>query len=194
MAQKSVSAVAPRRGFKEFIRKFFVGLKRNPHNIAMLMILISFVFYSLNLTNIADTTAKVMGKNMGQCEFASMLLGMLAFVSFIRAFPRREKPKMAMIVLTILMDGAMIFCDILYNIRINQALTRVDPAPIVINEENTYILTAQSIVSVHIILLIVTIALIVLLPVYSKLIKKINTSIDVAGNDDLGSIDIGDED
>lgn len=194
MAQKSVSAVAPRRGFKEFIRKFFVGLKRNPHNIAMLMILISFVFYSLNLTNIADTTAKVMGKNMGQCEFVSMLLGMLAFVCFIRAFPRREKPKMAMIVLTILMDGAMIFCDILYNIRINQALTRVDPAPIVINEENTYILTAQSIVSVHIILLIVTIALIVLLPVYSKFIKKINTSIDVAGNDDLGSIDIGDED
>lgn len=194
MAQKSVSSAAPRRGIKEFIRKFFVGLKRNPHNIAILMMLITFVVYSLNLTSIADTTAKVMGKNMGQCEFVSMLLGMLAFVSFLRAFPRREKPKTSMIVLTLLMDAVMIFCDIVYNVRINQALTRTDPAPVVINDENMYILKAQSIVSLHIILLIISIALIILLPVYSKLIKKINTSIDVAGNDDLGAIDIAGED
>lgn len=193
MAQSSVASAAPRRGFKEFIRKFFVGLKRNPQNIALVMMVVTFVIYSLNLTSIADTTAKVSLANMGQCEFVSMLLGILAFVSFLRAYPRREKPKVIMIGLTILMDAVMIFCDIIYTTRINQALTRPED-PIVITEDTQCITVAQGIVSLHIILMIVCIALIVLLPVYSKLLKKINTSIDVAGNDDIAAIDIANED
>jgi len=38
------------------------------------------------------------------------------------------------------------------------------------------------------------IALIVLMPVYTKLLRKINTSIVVEGNGDLGEIDISGED
>lgn len=189
MAQKSVSSNAPRRGPKEFIRKFFVGLKRNPHNIAMAMMLVTFVIYSLNLTNIAKATQNVGYPNMGQCEFVSMLLGILAFVSFLRAFPRREKPKLSMIILTVLMNGAMIFCDIVYSSRINEYLSKNT-----IDENTASVPLAGGVVAIHIILLIISIALIVLLPVYSKLIKKINTSIDVEGNDNLGTIDIaGDE-
>lgn len=188
MAQKSVSSNTPRRGPKEFIRKFFVGLKRNPQNIAMLMMLATFLIYSLNLTNIAKATENAGYPNMGQCEFASMLFGILAFVSFLRAFPRREKPKLTMIVLTILMDAAMIFCDIVYSSRINEYLSKN-----AIDDNNRSVPLAGNIVALHIVLLIISIALIVLLPVYSKLIKKINTSIDVEGNDNLGAIDIAGE-
>ncbi len=193
MAQSSVASAKPRHGIKEFIRKFFVGLKRNPQNISMLMMLITFIIYSFNLTAISDTTAKVGLPNMGQCEFVSMLLGILSFVSFLRAFPRREKPNLIMIGLTILMLGVCVVMDIVYNLRITQGLTR-EVGPVVITEETAYITKAQGIMSLHMILLIVCIVLIVLLPVYSKLIRKINTSIEVEGNENIGSIDISSED
>ena len=48
--------------------------------------------------------------------------------------------------------------------------------------------------NVHRIMLIVGVALVALLPVYSKLLRKINTSIEVAENKDMGTIDISGED
>jgi hypothetical protein len=39
-------------------------------------------------------------------------------------------------------------------------------------------------------LMIITIALIVLLPVYSKMIRKIKTSIEVEDNGEMGAIDL----
>lgn len=158
------------------------------------MMVVSFVVYSLNLTTIANTTARIQGRNMGQCEFIIMLLGILAFVSFLRAFPRREKPKLSMIGLTIMLLGISLFCDCIYLLRINQAIAAQDPSKPVITEDTMYIQNAMGLMSVHIVLLIVCIALIVLLPVYSKLIRKIKTSIDVAGNDDIGAIDISNDD
>lgn len=195
MAQKiSVASDKPRRGFKEFIRKFIVGLKRNPQNIAMFVMLATFLVYSLNLTIIARTTEKIGLVNMGQCEFVSMLLGILAFVSYLRAYPRREKPKLVMIILTLLMLVASIFSDVIYKMRINEGLTRTDPAPVVINDETWFIPQTDSLLTIHIILLAVSVGLIVLLPIYSKLLRKINTSIDVAGNENMEVIDISGED
>ncbi len=191
--RQSVSSTAPRRGFKEVVRKFFVSLKRSPHNIAMFVMLVTFIFYSLNLTSISNTTAAVSMDNMGQCEFLTMLLGILAFVSFLRSFPRREKPKFVMIGLTVLMLAISVFADIIYSLRINTALTRADSPIVIVPEKNGFITTAQTIVSVHIILLIVCIALIVALPVYSKLIRKINTSIDVAGNENMVALDMAED-
>ena len=52
----------------------------------------------------------------------------------------------------------------------------------------------QHVVAVHRILLIIGAALFALLPVYSKLLRKINTSIEVAENKDMGTIDISGED
>lgn len=191
--EQSVASVKPRRGFKEFVRKFFVSLKRSPHNIAMFVMLVTFAFYSLNLTSISNTTAAVNMANMGQCEFIAMLLGILAFVSFLRSFPRREKPKIVMIGLTVLMLAASVFADIVYVSRINTILTRAEDPIEIVPDKNGFITTAQAVVSVHIILLIISIALIVALPVYSKLIKKINTSIDIAGNENMGTIDMAED-
>ncbi len=74
-----------RLGIKEFVRKFFVSLKRSPQNIPLVALVAAFLIYSLNLTSIANTTAKINSPNMGQCEFAAMLFSILAFVCFIRA-------------------------------------------------------------------------------------------------------------
>ena len=60
-------------GIKEFFRKLIVSLKRRPQIIPMIMLGISFVYYSLNLMNVSDTTAKIQGPGMGLCGFVTML-------------------------------------------------------------------------------------------------------------------------
>lgn len=123
MGQSQVSA-KPRKGFKEFVRKFLVSIKRQPQNIAMFVLLVGFVFFSLNLTSISDTTALINTANMGQCEFCIMLFSILSFVVFMRSFPKRQKAKVPMVVLTFLFLGIIIFMDVVYLTRINDALTR----------------------------------------------------------------------
>lgn len=193
MAQNQVSA-KPRRGFKEFVRKFIVSLKRGPDKIPLVTMAAAFLVYSLNLTAISNTTAKIGLPNMGQCEFAAMLFSILAFVCFLRAFPRREKPKIAMIAVIFVMIAGLVFVDCVYYARIVEGTTRTDPAPVLITSETAYIAVAQNIVVMHIILVTVTAVLLAALPLYSKALRKINTSIDVEDNGELEVIDISGED
>ena len=67
-------------GFKEFTRKRIVGLKRKPQTIALIVLVIGFLYYSLNLTQISNTTAKIQGSGMGLCGFVTMLFSMLSLV------------------------------------------------------------------------------------------------------------------
>ena len=61
------------KDLKESFRKLIVSLKRRPHNIAFVMLLVSFVQYSFNLTDISNTTAQLMRQNMGLYSFVIML-------------------------------------------------------------------------------------------------------------------------
>ena len=187
MAQKT--SAKPRRGIKEFIRKFFVSLKRAPQNIALVVLAAAFIVYSLNLTPIANTTARVNLANMGQCEFAAMLFSILAFVCFLRAFPKRQKPSAVMIGLVFVMLALLIFVDIVYYSRIIQSVA----GGAAITADTAYIAVAQNVVVVHIVLVAATAVLLATLPVYSKVLKKINTSIDVEDNGELEAIDISGE-
>lgn len=189
---KSNSSAAPRRGFKEFIRKFFVTLKRSPQRIALVSLVVAFLIYSLNLTSISKTTTLLLLPNMGQCEFVAMLFSILAFVCFLRAFPRREKPKIAMIVLIFLMLATLIFVDVVYYSRIIEAVTR-ETNRIEITAERAYIAIAQNVVVMHIIFVAISAVLLATLPLYSKALLKINTSIDVEDNGEMEAIDISGE-
>ena len=64
----------------EFFRKWMVALKRKPQMIALAVLAVAFVYYSLNLTQISNTTAKIYGNGMGLAAFATMLLSMLSLV------------------------------------------------------------------------------------------------------------------
>ena len=83
----------------EFLRKWLVALKRKPQMIAMIVLAAAFVYYSLNLTQISNTTAKIYGSGMGLAEFATMLLSMLSLLCFLNAFPHRKKTNIPMLVL-----------------------------------------------------------------------------------------------
>lgn len=161
----------------------------------MFILLVGFVFFSLNLTSISDTTALINTANMGQCEFCIMLFSILAFVVFLRSFPKRQKVKVPMLALTFLFLGIIIFMDIVYLSRINEALTREENR-IIINYEagtNLFIANAWSTLIVYLIFVGIVVFLLATLPVYSKLLKKINTSIDVEGNMNMTVVDISGE-
>jgi len=179
-------------GVKEFFRKLLVSLKRRPQIIPMLVFVLAFLIYSLNLMNISDTTAKIQGKGMGLCGFATMLFSLLSLLCFLNAFPHRKKVNVPMLALMFAMVGLILFCDTFYLNAIAIALTRADN-PIQITKNTLYIAKANNMLNDHIIVLIVGVVLTALLPVYGKLLKKINTSVQVEDNGKLGAIDISGE-
>lgn len=174
---------------KEGVRKFFVTLKRNPQYIPLAALLVSFLVYSLNLTVISNTTNKLLGQNMGLCSFVTMLFSILSFVCMLNAFPKRQKPNVLMILLMIVMYGAVIFADHTYLNAIEKAVN--NPAhPIEITPELSYIVEAQSMLGVHIVLVAITIGCVILEPLFAVLLKKINTSVDVEDNGQIGDIEL----
>ena len=180
-------------GIHEFIRKRIVGLKRKPQTIALIAFALAFIYYSLNLTKVSDTTAYINLPGMGLAGFAMMLFSILLMVCFINAFPHRKKVNMPMLVLMFVLTAIIIYAGIFYQGRITEALTR-EVNPIVVSDDKVYIAQAQTMLTVHRIILIIGVALVALLPVYSKALKKINTNVDVEENGDMGAIDISGED
>ena len=177
---------------KERWRKFLVAIKRRPQMIPLAVLVAAFVFYSLNLMHISDTTARIQGPGMGLAGFATMLFSMLSFMCFLNAFPYRKKPNIPMMVLMFAMLGIVIFADAYYISTIWAAISRPEN-PIVVTENTIYIAYAEYYLRIHIGILAAAIVLTALLPVYSKWLRKIKTSIDVGDNGDLEAIDISGE-
>ena len=177
---------------KEMIRKFLVSLKKNPQVIPLLAHTVAFCIFSLNLTAISNTTAKIYGPHMGLCSFVTMLLSILAYVCMFSAYPKRKKPNWIMIAMILAMYGIIIFCDNFYADRIWAAVKRPEN-PIQITEATMYINDAFKLMSTHITSVIVSAVLVVTEPIYAKLLKKINTSVEIEDNGNLGAIELSDE-
>lgn len=178
-------------GIKEAFRKFIVSLKRNPSVIPLVTLLAAFIYFSFNLTSLSDSTAKIQGIGMGLSQFCIMLFSLLSMVCMLNAYPRRKKPNYAMIAIMFVMFGIIIYCDLHYNNAIIAALTRAE-SPIVLNETTAYIAEAYNMLNVHVVLIGVSAALVLLLPIYSKLLRKINTSVNIEDNGEMGEIELND--
>lgn len=174
----------------EFFRKFLVLLKKNPNYIPFVMLLVSFLVYSLNLTNVSNTTATVQGKGMGLCEFAAMLFSILSMIALLNAFPKRQKPNYPMVVLIIALFGIIIFADITYASRIYDTLVELGDK-IKPKQLEEYIKTYNMIYT-HIALIAVTAVTVVLEPLLAKLLKKINTTVNLEETS-IGEIELVDE-
>lgn len=176
---------------RETIRKSIVSLKRKPSTIPMVMLVVSFLLYSLNLTDLSDTTAKIQGRGMGLSQFCIMLFSMLSMVCMLNAFPRRKKPNIPMIALMYVLFGVIIYCNIHYSNAVLAALTRPE-SPIKLDATTAYIADAYNMLGTHMVLVILTAVLVALLPVYSRLLRKINTSVTVEDNGSMENIEIED--
>ena len=178
-------------GLKEFFRKTIVSLKRKPQIIPMLVLAAAFLYYSLNLTQISNTTAKIQLGGMGLTGFCTMLFSMLSFVCFMNAYPHRKKTNIPMLALAFLMMGILIFCDSFYATRIIQATTRADHS--ISMTEFAYIGNAHHVLMVHRIIMAVGIVLTALVPVLRKLLRKIDTSLPVEENVQMDDLILSDE-
>ena len=178
---------------KESARKFMVTLKRNPQFIPLAMLLISFVVLSFNLTKISNTTATMNKMGMGLCAFISMLLSILSMVCMLNAFPKRQKPNKVMVGLMLAIFAIIIAADVFYCVRIYNGVY-VDADAIKITEKNYFIVESQTAMIVHIVTVALTAITVVLEPLFAKLLKKVNTSIEIEDNGEMEQIDISDED
>lgn len=175
---------------KEVWRKFMVMLKRKPSLIPLAVMVVAFLEYSLNMTTISNTTAKLQISGMGLAGLITMLLSMLSLVCFGNAFPHRKPVNRPMWGLMLAMVAAVIASDFYYMNAINYALTRTDGSAVEITQDTLYIVTAYQDLSIHIVILIVGVVLTLLLPIYSKWIKKIKTSIELEYSDNMGEIEL----
>ncbi|MBQ7954519.1 MAG: hypothetical protein IJ282_02095 [Lachnospiraceae bacterium] len=195
MTKQNDKKTKSKGGAKEVIRKILVSIKKNPQALPLLALTVSFLVYSLNLTVISNTTAKVYGAHMGICSFVTMLFSMLSYVCMFSAYPKRKKPNIALIILMLVMYAAILFVDNYYRGRIWAAVTRPEElSPIKITEATMYILDAYNMLKIHMITVVVTMVCVVAEPFYAKLLKKINTSVEVEDNGELGAIELSDED
>ncbi len=177
---------------KLFFRKLLITLKYRPQIISLLVVAVAFVIYSFNLTSISNTTAFIYGDNMGLCSFINFLFTVLALVSLLGAFPKREKPKYVMIILALVMILGVIGSNMLYVKGIDLALNRA-VNPVVLNEKTQYVMKARKIVNVNSIILAVSFVLLATLPLYGKLLKRIKTNVEIEDNGDIGQIDLSDD-
>ena len=177
-------------GMPEFVRKILVALKRRPQTIPLLVFAIAFLIHSLHLTHISHTTARIQGPGKGLYGFITMLFSMLSFVCFSNSFPRRKKVNIPMLVLMFIMIASIIFCDVQYRGLVYTALNRTEN-PIAAED---YITSAYRMLMSHIITLGIGSALVALLPVYSKALRRIRTSVDVEDNGRLDEIELSGED
>lgn len=175
---------------KERVRKALVAIKKNPQAVPLVSLCITFLHYSLNLSNISDTTARIQGENMGLAAFVAMLALLLSFVCMLGAFPKRQKPKIAMVIIMLVLYGATIFAEYHYLNKINEVLYReINPIPL-----TDFIAAARDTLSLNIIFVAATSVFVLLEPVIAKLLRKINTSIEIEEGQEIKEIDISAED
>ena len=72
-------------------------------------------------------------------------------------------------------------------------LQKVQLERLQITPERAYVLTARNVVKFHALMVLFGAILAATLPLYAKLIRKIKTSIDVEGNENMAAIDISGE-
>lgn len=188
------TAKKPNR-IKEFFRKFLVSLKRRPQNIAMFVYIVGLLIYTLNLTSVSNTTAYIQKTPMGLCGFVAVLFSVLGFVCMINVYPKRQKPKYVMLVLFFIMSACIIVADIVYGARLNEGIdahlatftTAEQIAQFKI--KYSYCYTVRGMLIAHMIIVAVSAVTFAVSPLIGKALKKIDTSVKVEYNSDIGTID-----
>ena len=181
---------------KEWCRKRVVALKVKPQIIPLIVMVITTVYFMLILFTVSKAVQlAATNKNTaatGICTFITTLLSLLYLVSFLNAFPKRKKPNIFFIVLVGVMIAGQLACDLVYYLQMNACIEGITSPG---SDMDLACRAAQPYILGHIILLGLSSVVFALLPVYSKLIRKIDTSVKLesATENMKGNIDI-DED
>ena len=181
-------------GIKEWCRKRIVSLKRSPQRIPLIITLVSSVLWLISLFSFSRTAYALQGiEYLGLVMFATTLLSILILPLFLNAFPKRKKPNIAFIVLFFIFIVAMIVLDILYYSEVYTYLFVDNMQTQEWIDARSYINQSLNLIIAHVVLLAISALSLAFMPLYAPLIKKINTSKEIAGNDIHGTIDVEDD-
>jgi len=175
----------------EWLRKKVVMLKRQPNYIPLVMLCITCLVFNLKLTSFSNTIALINEPGMGFCNFIVVLCSFLAIITYILAYPRREKPNIVSIVLVYAMLIISIVCQIVFHYFIRYG-TVLKENPIKITTSRAYVTVCSTMCIIHIILLCICILLLAFKPLYHKALLKIDTSIYIEGTH-IDKIDISED-
>ena len=135
------------------------------------------------------TMAKIMEWVLNEEDF-DLEAGILHHEEGVDLMP--AKPNKIMMALMLVMYTVVVFADGYYFMRIQAALARAQ-SPIKITRATSYISTAKVVLIAHIVTILITMVCVVLEPVFAKMLKKINTSVEIEANAEIAEIDITDE-
>lgn len=173
---------------QEFARKTLVKVKRQPSIIPLIMLAVCSCLFLFNLRHISNSNKM---NHMGLLGFISTLLSILVLVPMLNSYPRREKPNVFMIVLTYVMIAGIIVSDLVYRDKLINALI-IDPSYLQ-GASGPSMLKAKDMLLTHVILLAITAVLNATMPLYKKLLNKINTSIELEYTDTSTAVELADE-
>ena len=180
---------------KEWFRKRIVGLKVRPQIIPLIIMVFTTVYFMLTLFSVSKAVQLAAEDShtaaTGICTFITTLLSLLYLVSFLNAFPKRKKPNIFFIVLVGVMIAGQLACDLVYYLQMDACIAGItNPG----SDMDKACRAAQPYIIGHMVLLGLSAVIFALLPVYTMLIRKINTSVKLesATENMSGKIDIED--
>lgn len=176
---------------KEWFRKFIVNLKHKPQNIAFVVLIVTSFMYMCFLGTFSEFISYNSGiKWLGLFEFVNTLASILVIMIFLNTFPKRKKMNIIMLVLTFAVLALMLVFDILFYVNI---VKQANTLPGGLSDLTGDYASTLNFDLIHMIFLAITIVVLALLPVYKKLLMKINTSKELASNDIKEEIDTSEE-
>lgn len=161
---------------KEWFRKKIVALKRKTNVIPLLLFLITSIIYLFSLASFSRTGMVRFGNGdmLGFPVFVNCLLSILIIVLHLNAFPKRKKKvNLPNYILVYVFAAIMLAMDILYYIKVGAIVAKNGQT---FAETDGFVRTAATVSIVHIVFLGISVIALATLPLYSKLIMKINTS------------------
>lgn len=172
---------------KEWCRKEIVALKRKPQIIALLFLLISSLIYVFGLGTLSRAIINNSGESyagvnwVGHAIFVNTLFSILILLLFLNTFPKRKKPNLVFAALVFVFGMIMILMDVLFYVQLSGAVGDTVGS----NQASALRLTI-----VHIIFQAIALVVFALIPLYSKLICKINTKKEITSTEIKESIDL----
>lgn len=183
---------------KEWFRKRIVGLKRNPQSIVLFALFVTTALWLIWLFTFSRNIYKNGAVEWcGLVVFVNTLISVLIIALFGSAFPKRKKPNIVFIVLLFVFMAVLITCDVLYYVEMDKYLhaSQADGGAGYTAKDfiqHPYMEQSLTLAIVHIVLVGIDAILLATLPLYKKLINKINTRKVVESTEIKETIDVED--
>ena len=164
------------------ITKKIVALKRGPQIIPLVLLCISCVVYTFNLTAHSNAAIYISNQYIALLMFIITLFSILAIFSYVNAYPKGKR-FMPMFIVCLLMVFSQIGLDALcYTIYMNEIM--VLGTPLTVDVANAINGTVA-----HLIFLVISALAVIFLPAYHKLILKIPVKIEDEESDNMDDSD-----